>query len=146
MGFPIIVPPFAVGVLVLFSAYFHDLTSPLQMVGVAFALLLLDLLAMQGARRIMALIGPSSLHVLGAVFGVLQLALALQRIRFNASGVSGPEIRWLWSLRLILIPHVVWEKRPICHGHRGPSALSKVEDNIRKPDRCQTGRKRRSRH
>jgi len=77
LAFPIIVPPFAVGVLVLFSAFFHDLTSQLQMVGVAFTLLLIDLLAMRAARRIMAVLGPSSLQVLGAV---LQLALAMQMI------------------------------------------------------------------
>ena len=71
LAFPIIVPPFAVGVLVLFSAIVHDLTSQLQMVGVAFTLLLIDLLAMRAARRIMAVIGTSGLQVIGAVFGVL---------------------------------------------------------------------------
>lgn len=64
LAFPIILPPFAVGVLILFAAFFHDLNSQLQMVGLAFTLLLTDLVAMRHARRIMAVIGPSALQVL----------------------------------------------------------------------------------
>jgi hypothetical protein len=69
------VPPFAVGVLILFAAFFPDLRSQLQMVALAFGLLLADLVAMRHARRILAVIGAGTLQVLGAVFGVLQLAL-----------------------------------------------------------------------
>jgi multiple antibiotic resistance protein len=80
LAFPIIVPPFAVGVLILFAAFFPDLRSQLQMVALAFGLLLADLVAMRHARRILAVIGAGTLQVLGAVFGVLQLALAIQMI------------------------------------------------------------------
>ncbi|MFN7678247.1 MAG: MarC family protein [Cyanobacteriota bacterium] len=80
LAFPIIVPPFAVGVLVLFAAFFPDFTSQCKMLAVAYGLLLVDYVAMRGARRILAVIGSSTLQLLGAVFGVLQLALAVQMV------------------------------------------------------------------
>lgn len=80
LAFPIILPPFAVGVLVLFAAHFPDLASQGKMVGLALGLLVVDLLAMRHAERIMAALGPVALHLLGAVFGVLQLALATEMI------------------------------------------------------------------
>ncbi|MEB3334350.1 MAG: MarC family protein [Cyanobacteriota bacterium] len=78
LAFPIIVPPFAIGVLVLFAAFFPDPIQQSQMVAAAWALLLIDYLGMRQARRILAMIGPVTLQLLGAVFGVLQLALAVQ--------------------------------------------------------------------
>jgi multiple antibiotic resistance protein len=82
LAFPTIVPPFAVGVLILFAAHFPDLESQLKMVGLAFGLLAADLIGMRYAQQIMRVIGMSTLQVLGAIFGVLQLALALQMIRW----------------------------------------------------------------
>jgi len=80
LAFPTIVPPFAVGVLILFAAHFPDLESQLKMVGLAFGILAADLIGMRYAQQILRVIGMSTLQILGAIFGVLQLALALQMI------------------------------------------------------------------
>lgn len=89
LAFPTIVPPFAVGVIILFAAYFPDLNSQLKIVGLSFGLLFLDLVAMRYARQILQAIGSSTLQVLGAVFGVLQLSLALQMIFWAVQSLAG---------------------------------------------------------
>ncbi len=78
LAFPTIAPPFAVGVLVVFAAFCPDLASPGKMLAVACGLRLIDDVAMRGARQILVVIGTSTLRLLGAVFAVLQLALAVQ--------------------------------------------------------------------
>lgn len=80
IAFPTILPPFAVGVLILFGAYFPNLESQLKMLGMALGLLVVDYFAMRYAKPIMATIGSTPLQVLGAVFGVLQLSLAIQMV------------------------------------------------------------------
>lgn len=89
LAFPTILPPFAVGVLILFAAYFPDLASQLQMVGLSIGLLVADLVAMRYSQQLLKAIGVHTLQVLGAIFGVAQLALAVEMIfwgvsRFNA--------------------------------------------------------------
>jgi multiple antibiotic resistance protein len=80
LAFPIILPPFAVGVLILFGAYFPDFYSKLMMLGLSLGLIAVDWIAMKYSQQIMEKIGASTLQVLGAVFGVLQLSLAIQMI------------------------------------------------------------------
>lgn len=80
LAFPTILPPFAVGVLILFGAYFPDMYSKLMMLGLSLGLIAVDWIAMKYAQQIMEKIGASTLQVLGAVFGVLQLSLAIQMI------------------------------------------------------------------
>ncbi|MEZ6139756.1 MAG: MarC family protein [Zavarzinella sp.] len=80
VAFPTILPPFAVGVLILFGAYFPNLNNQLKMIALAFLILILDLIAMRYADQIMNYIGSNVLQVLGAVFGVLQLSLAIQML------------------------------------------------------------------
>lgn len=65
LAFPTILPPFAVGILILFGAYFPDLTSKLKMLGLAFGLIVIDWIAMRYARQIMEKIGINTLQVLG---------------------------------------------------------------------------------
>lgn len=88
LAFPSIVTPHGVGVLITFVAYAPDSGIKTQILGVGLAIMLLNLLAMLSAHRIMRLIGPVPLTILGAVFGVLQVALGIEMI---ASGAS------LWS-------------------------------------------------
>lgn len=52
------------------------------MAGLAVGMLLLDWLGMRHADRILAVLRPPVLRVLGSVFGVLQLSLGLEMIRF----------------------------------------------------------------
>jgi multiple antibiotic resistance protein len=80
LAFPNILPPFGVGVLILFAAYFPNTQDQLKMVGLSLALLAVDLVAMRYAQQILRAIGSHTLQLLGAVFGVAQLALAVEMI------------------------------------------------------------------
>lgn len=88
LAFSTIVPPFAVGVLILFGANFPDLKSQMTMAGLAIGLLAVDFVAMRFSQQIMRFLGPSLLQILGAVFGVLQLSLAIQMILWALSTFS----------------------------------------------------------
>lgn len=80
LAFPSILPPFGVGVLILFAAYFPDVENQLKMVGLSLSLLVVDYVAMRYAQQILKAIGTHTLQVLGAVFGVAQLALAAEMV------------------------------------------------------------------
>lgn len=85
LAFPTMVQPYGVGVLILFCAYFPDLRHQLSILGVALAIMTLNLGAMLAARRIMAAIGHVPLLILGAVLSILQVALGMQIL---ASGLK----------------------------------------------------------
>ena len=85
LAFPMIVTPPAIGVLIIFTAYFREDGQQLLILAIGLAIVLLDLLAMLAARRIMSWIGMVPLRILGAVFGVLQVALAVE---FIVSGIA----------------------------------------------------------
>lgn len=91
LAFPLILPPFAVGVLVLFAAYEPTTTMKLWVIGAVFALMLLNVVSMIFARQLMRWIGGTTFQVLGAVFGVLQIALAIEMLLWAAS-VAFPAI------------------------------------------------------
>lgn len=78
LAFPSIVTPRAVGVLIIFVAFFNSTEDKLAVLAVAALMLLLDYLGMRAARWFMGSIGMTPLLVLGAVFGVLQVALGIQ--------------------------------------------------------------------
>ncbi|MFN0129570.1 MAG: MarC family protein [Verrucomicrobiales bacterium] len=80
LAFPTLVPPYAVGVIILFAPHFSQTTFLLQIVGLAVGLMLLEWLAMTFADRILRVRGPTTLKVLGSVFGVLQLSLGIELI------------------------------------------------------------------
>ena len=80
LAFPLILPPYAVGVLVLFAAYEPTLSMKLSVIGAVFVLMLLNFAAMIYARQLLGWIGVTTFQVLGAVFGVLQIALAIEMI------------------------------------------------------------------
>ena len=92
LAFPLILPPYAVGVLVLFTAYEPTLGMKLSVIGAVFALMLLNLTAMIFARQLLGWIGVTTFQVLGAVFGVLQIALAIEMILWAVSSAlsTGP--------------------------------------------------------
>lgn len=91
LAFPTILPPFAVGVLILFGAYFPGMESQLKMIGLSYALLVADFIAMRYARQILAAVGVNTLQLLGAVFGVLQLSLAVQMIFWGVKSTFVPD-------------------------------------------------------
>lgn len=78
LAFPAIVTPRAVGVLIIFIAFFNSTADKLVILAVAALMLFLDYVGMRVARWFMATIGMTPLLVLGAVFGVLQVALGVQ--------------------------------------------------------------------
>ena len=78
LAFPSMVTPRAVGVLVIFVAFFLTLQGKLMVLAVAAVVLFLNLLAMRCAYWFMDRIGMTPLLVLGAVFGVLQVALGIE--------------------------------------------------------------------
>lgn len=80
LAFPSIVTPRAVSVLIIFVAFFNSTGEKLAVLGVAVLMLALDYIGMRSARSFMTHIGMTPLLVLGAVFGVLQVALGMQMI------------------------------------------------------------------
>lgn len=80
LAFPTIASPHAMGVLIIFVAYFPSLSGKAIVLTVALGVLTLDYVAMRNAERVMLVIGMTPLRILGAVFGVLQVALALEMI------------------------------------------------------------------
>ena len=86
LAFPTLVPPYAVGVLILFASYFSQTANLLQIVGLAVGLMLVNWIAMTFADRILRVLGPTTLKVLGSVFGVLQLSLGIEMMLFAVKG------------------------------------------------------------
>lgn len=78
LAFPSMVTPRAVGVLIIFVAFFPAVEGKLTVLAVAALMLLLNLLGMRCAHWFMERIGMTPLLVLGAVFGVLQVALGIE--------------------------------------------------------------------
>jgi multiple antibiotic resistance protein len=78
--FPWIAPPHGVAAVIVLLALSHDARRSLLVSGMVVAVLLLDWLAMLYARSIMRGFGVALMQVLGAVMGVLQVALAVRII------------------------------------------------------------------
>jgi len=80
IAIPGIVTPVGVAVLIIFVSYFPSTTDKLAIMGVVGAIMLLNLGAMLSAHLFMERIGAAPLLVLGAIFGVLQAAMAVEMI------------------------------------------------------------------
>lgn len=78
LAFPTMVTPRAVSVLIIFIAYFPTLRDKLTVLAVAGFVVLLNLIGMRYAHSFMEKVGMTPLLVLGAVFGVLQVALGVE--------------------------------------------------------------------
>jgi multiple antibiotic resistance protein len=78
--FPVVVTPYGVAAVIVLLVNAHDAQRMIGVLVVLVAVMALDLLAMLFARRIMQGITLMVLQVLGAVLGVLQVALALEMI------------------------------------------------------------------
>lgn len=78
LAFPTIVTPRAVGVLIIFVAFFPTIAGKLTVLAAAGLMLALNLLGMRYAHWFMQNIGMTPLLVLGAVFSVLQVALGVE--------------------------------------------------------------------
>ena len=72
------VTPYGVAAVITLMALSGSLARSLQVMGLAVAVMVLNLLAMLFVRPIMHGLGMVTLQLLGAVLGILQVALALQ--------------------------------------------------------------------
>ena len=75
IAIPGLVTPVVVAILVIFTSAFPAYGERLAILGVAVAIMALNVAAMLLARVIMHRVGTAPLLLLGAVFGVLQVAL-----------------------------------------------------------------------
>lgn len=80
LAFPTIVNPRAVAILVIFVAFFPTLSGRLAVLVVAGLMLVLNLVGMRYAHWFMQRVGMTPLLILGAVFGVLQVALGVEML------------------------------------------------------------------
>jgi multiple antibiotic resistance protein len=80
LAFPTIVTPQAIAVLIIFIAYFPALDAKFAIFAVAIVIMAINFGAMHVAHWFMAKVGMVPLLVLGAVFGVLQVALGVEMI------------------------------------------------------------------
>lgn len=90
--FPVTVTPYGVAALIVTMALSAGLERSLTVLGIALGVMVLNLLAMLVVRPIMHWIGPVPLQILGAVLGILQVALALQIIVLGLKQMGVPLI------------------------------------------------------
>lgn len=76
--FPVTVTPYGTAALITMMALSASPERSMVVIGAALAVMVLNLLAMLFARPILKWIGMLPLQLLGAVLGILQVALALQ--------------------------------------------------------------------
>ena len=78
--FPTVVTPYGIAALIVFLANSHDAARTASILAILIGVMVLNLLAMLYARRMMGGVTAMVLQVLGAVLGVLQVALAVEMI------------------------------------------------------------------
>lgn len=90
LAFPVVLPPYAFGMIILFSLYAASTSDTLGIIAVGVVLMAMNLVAMLFAGPIMRRIGMTPLKIFGAVFGIVQLALGVQMMFWGVSvGVLG---------------------------------------------------------
>jgi small neutral amino acid transporter SnatA (MarC family) len=78
--FPAIVTPYGIAAVIVLVAQSDDIVSTGSILAIVIAIMVVNLLAMLYARWIMGGLIVVALQILGAVLGVLQVALAIQLI------------------------------------------------------------------
>jgi multiple antibiotic resistance protein len=78
LAIPIIASPRPMAVLIIFVAAFPTIGGKLTVLAVGGLMMLLNIWAMRNAHWLMDAVGMTPLLVLGAVFGVLQVALGVE--------------------------------------------------------------------
>jgi multiple antibiotic resistance protein len=78
IAIPGLISPVVVAILVIFASSFPAPAERFTILGVALAIMALNLIAMLCANAFMRRIGVAPLLLLGAVFGVLQVALGIE--------------------------------------------------------------------
>lgn len=78
--FPTVVTPYGIAALIILLSNSHDDARTLSILAILIGVMVLNLLAMLFARRVMGGVTLIGLQILGAVLGVLQVALAVEMI------------------------------------------------------------------
>jgi multiple antibiotic resistance protein len=78
LAFPTIASPRPIAVLIIFVAFFPTMGGKLTVLAVGGLMMLLNIWGMRNAQWFMEKVGMTPLLVLGAVFGVLQVALGIE--------------------------------------------------------------------
>lgn len=86
--FPTVVTPYGIAALIVLLANSHDVARTTGILGMLVGVMILNLLAMLFARRIMAGTTLIALQILGAVLGVLQVALAMEMVIRGLQGLG----------------------------------------------------------
>lgn len=90
LAFPILVPPYAFGLIILIGLYLPARTGAVGIAMLGILLMAVNAAAMIAAPSILRRTGVSPLRLLGAVFGIVQLALGIQLLFWGISnGVKG---------------------------------------------------------
>jgi multiple antibiotic resistance protein len=90
--FPLIAPPYGVAVVIVLLALSESRPRTALICALVLANMLLNLLAMLFAHKVMRGAGLALMQVLGAVLGVLQVALALQIMLYALTNLGVLEI------------------------------------------------------
>jgi multiple antibiotic resistance protein len=85
VAFPMLLPPYAVGIILLFSLYAKSIVDTAGILATGAGLMALNAVAMVFAGPIMRKIGVTPLQVLGAVLGIIQLAFGIQILFWGIS-------------------------------------------------------------
>ena len=78
--FPVVVTPYGIAALIVVLANSPDATRTVAILAILLGVMVLNLLAMHYARHIMGGVTVIVLQILGAVLGVLQVAVAIEMI------------------------------------------------------------------
>jgi multiple antibiotic resistance protein len=88
LAFPTIVTPYGIAALIVFMAVSPDNTYKLKVGGILLAIMLVNLVVMLLARYILKWLGVA-LQIVGAVLGIIQVALGLGIIIGSLKKISG---------------------------------------------------------
>ena len=92
LTFPTIVTPYGTAALIVLLAATTDIGRQVSIFGLVLGVMIINLLTMLYAHQILRWIGKTALQILGAVLGILQVALSIQIIFLALSriGVIAP--------------------------------------------------------
>ena len=88
IAFPLVVTPYGIAALIVLLANSHDFARTTSILVILIGVMVLNLLALLFVRRIMAGMMIIVLQILGAVLGVLQVALAVEMIVRGLQGLG----------------------------------------------------------
>lgn len=89
LAFPVTVPAYAIAAVIVMVAMSQEVSRTAAVLALAVAVLVLDALVLAFIQRIVNTLGTLTLSIIGAIMGVMQVALALQLIISGARAFLG---------------------------------------------------------